>query len=107
MDKGNEAAAIMQKAILFGGMNEVHQYARQLAGLKLYQKAFEVFKSNYEKYPGQYTTTFGMARGYSALGDFKKALKFAEMAKPLVPDQQNKNYLETAIQKLKEGKDIN
>jgi hypothetical protein len=48
-----------------------------------------------------------MTRGYSAIGDFKNALKYAQLALPLAADQQNKNNIEMFIQKLKEGKDVN
>jgi hypothetical protein len=107
LGRGPEAAAVMQKALPFGTMNEVHQYAKQLVGLKFYKMAFDVFKTNFDKYPNQFTTLVGMARGYSAIGDFKNALKYAQLALPLATDQQNKNNIETFIQKLKEGKDIN
>lgn len=107
MGRGADAAAVMQKALPFGTMNEVHQYGRQLIGLKFPKMAFDVFKQNFDKYPNQYTTLMGMTRGYSAIGDFKNALKYANLALPIAPDQQNKNYVQGAIDKLKEGKDIN
>ena len=62
---------------------------------------------NYDKNPNQFTTLVGLARGYSAIGDFKNALKYMQQALPLATDQQNKNNVETMIGKLKEGKDIN
>jgi tetratricopeptide (TPR) repeat protein len=107
MGQGPEAAVVMQKALPFGNMNEVHQYAKQLVGLKFYKMAFDVFKTNYDKYPNQFTTLVGMTRGYSAIGNFKNALKYAQQALPLASDQQNKNNIEMFIQKLKDGKDIN
>ena len=48
-----------------------------------------------------------MARGYSADGDYKTALKYAKMAEPLAPDEANKKNIIAIIEKLKEGKDIN
>ena len=107
LGRNEEAAAAMKQALPFGTMNEVHQYGRQLLNLKYFKDAFEVFKGNYEKYPGQFTTLMGMTRGYSGLGDFKNALKFANMALPLAPDNNNKNSVLTLIDKLKSGKDIN
>ncbi len=107
MGRGPEAAAAMQKAMPFGNMNEVHQYGRQLLGLKLYKMAFDVFKTNFDKYPNKFTTLVGMTRGYAGLGDFKNALIYAQQALPLAPDQQNKTNIEMIIQKLKDGKDIN
>ena len=48
----------------------------------------------------------GMMRGYSGIGDYKNALKYANLALPLLPEQQ-KADLQTMINTLKEGKDIN
>ncbi len=107
MGQGDAAAGIMKKALPFGNMFEVHQYAKQLLGLKMYKMAFDVFKQNFDKYPNQFTTLVGMTRAYSALGDYTNALKYANLALPLATDQQNKNNVESMIDKLKAGKDIN
>jgi tetratricopeptide (TPR) repeat protein len=106
LGRNAEAAAVMKKALPFGSMNDVHQYGRQLLGLKFAKEAFDVFKMNYDKNPKEFTTLMGMMRGYSALGDFKNALKYANLALPLSPAQQ-KAGVETMIGKLKEGKDVN
>lgn len=107
LGRNAEAAATMQKALPYGSMTEVHQYARQLLGLKFAKDAFNVFKMNYDKYPNQFTTLVGMCRGYSALGDYKNALKFANLALPLASDLNNKNSVMAMIDKLKDGKDVN
>ncbi len=107
MGKEKEAKAVMDKAIVFGNMNEVHGYARQLLGLKMPKLAFDVFKANYDKFPNQYTTAMGMARGYSGLGDYTNALKYANMALTLTPDGASKTFVNGLIDKLKAGKDIN
>jgi tetratricopeptide (TPR) repeat protein len=106
LGRNAEAAAIMKTALPFGSMTDVHQYGRQLLGLKMAKEAFDVFKMNYDKNPKEFTTLMGMMRGYSALGDFKNALKFANLALPLSPAQQ-KVAVQTMIDKLKEGKDVN
>ncbi len=106
LGKGAEAAAVMQKALPLGSMNDLHQYARQLLGMKLSKMAFDVFKTNFEKYPNEFTTLMGMTRGYSATGDYKNALKYANLALPLAPTQQ-KAGVQNMIDKLKDGKDIN
>ena len=62
---------------------------------------------NYDKNPNQFTTLMGLTRGYSANGDYKNALKYANMALPLAPDPQNKTNVQNIIQKLQDGKDIN
>jgi len=107
LGRNDEAAKVMQTALPFGNMNEVHQYGRQLLGLKQYKMALDVFKLNYDKYPGKFTTMMGLVRGYSAVGDYQNALKYANMALPLAPDQNNKNNVSTMIDKLKQNKDVN
>lgn len=102
-----EAGEVMKKALPYGSMVEIHQYGRQLLNMKMAKEAFDVFKMNYDKNPGQFTTLMGLTRGYSALGDFKNALKYANMALPLAPDANNKNSVNTIIDKLKAGKDVN
>ena len=74
---------------------------------KRFKEALEVFTLNYQKNPGKYTTLMGMTRGNSAVGDYKNALKYANMALPLAPDGPNKAMVEGMILKLKEGKDAN
>jgi tetratricopeptide (TPR) repeat protein len=107
LGRSDEAAAIMKKALPIGSMLDIHQYGRQLLALKKSKEALEVFKSNFQKYPNQFTTLMGLVRGHSANGDYKSALKFAQQALPLAPDNNNKNNVENMIEKLKEGKDVN
>jgi hypothetical protein len=107
LGRGPEAAAIMKEAIPMGNMNQIHQYGRTLLGQKKGKEALEVFKINYEKNPNQFSTLMGMMRGYSAVGDYKKALEFAEKAQPLAPNPINKSNLDKMIGQLKEGKDVN
>lgn len=103
----NEADEVMKKAMPVASMVEVHQYGRQLIAAKKNKEALEVFKLNAAKHPKEFTTYMGLARGYSANGDYKMALKNAQLAQPLAPDPINKSGVETAISKLKEGKDFN
>lgn len=107
LGRGAEAAATMKKAFPFGSVIEIHQYGRQLLAQKKNKEAFDIFKMNYDKNPNQFTTFVGLGRGYSAIGDYKNALKYINLALPLATDQQNKTNLESMIQKLKEGKDAN
>lgn len=106
LGKNDEAAAVMKIAMPLGTMNDIHFYARSLISLKKPKEALDIFKMNYDKNPNQFTTLVGLARGYSANGDFKTALKYAEQALPLTPDGQ-KSSVQTMIDKLKDNKDIN
>lgn len=106
LGRNDEAAAVMKKAMPLGTMNDIHQYGRSLIAMKKPKEALEIFKMNYDKYPNQVTTLIGMVRGYSANGDYKTALEYANKTVPIV-DAQNKSSLQTMIEKLKAGKDVN
>ena len=107
LGRGNEASAVMKTALPNAAMGEIHQYARTLLAQKKSKEALDVFKSNFDKYPNQFTTLVGLVRGYSANGDYTNALKYANQALPLAPDSNNKNNLTAMIDKLKAGKDVN
>jgi tetratricopeptide (TPR) repeat protein len=106
---GRAAAAdtIMKKAVPLGNMGQIHQYGRQVLNEKKNKEALEVFKVNFQKNPNQFTTLTGLTRGYSANADYENALKYANLALPLAPGQPAKTQVETMIQKLKDGKDVN
>ncbi|MBD0352783.1 MAG: tetratricopeptide repeat protein, partial [Flavisolibacter sp.] len=102
-----EGDAVMKQALPLAGMQDLHQYGRSLLQQQKNKEALEVFIANYQKNPNQVTTLVGLARGYSANGDFKNALKYARQALPVAPNEPNKKFLEDAIKKLEEGKDMN
>jgi hypothetical protein len=106
LNRQAEADALMKEALPMGTVQQLHTYARQLLQQKKSKEAFEVFKINYDKNPNEFTTQVGMARGYSAIGDYKKALDFAKKALPKA-DNLNKPNVERMIKTLQEGKDIN
>jgi hypothetical protein len=70
------------------------------------KEAFEIFKMVYEKYPNTLFSNIGMASGYSAFGDYKKALVFAQKAL-LQAKGGNKTEIERNIRDLQNGKDMN
>ena len=107
LGRSDEAAAILKTAIPLGKMGELQQLGRQLLTAKKPKSALEVFEFNYRKYPDQFTTLVGMVRGLSANGEYAKALEFATKALPLAPNEPNKQSVQTMIDKLKAGKDIN
>ena len=107
MNRSAESIEVMKKGMPFGSVTELHQYARQLLAQKKNKDAFDVFKINYDKHPNVFTTNMGMARGYSSIGNYKKALEFARKAQPQAPDPANKAGVEKMITTLQEGKDVN
>ncbi|HKC37896.1 MAG TPA: DUF2911 domain-containing protein [Chitinophagaceae bacterium] len=106
LGRGNEASALMKKMLPTASMFEIHGYGRSLVVQKKPKEALEIFKMNFEKNPNQMTTLVGLVRGYSANGDYKTALDYANKAMA-VTDAQNKSNIQTMIDKLKAGKDVN
>jgi hypothetical protein len=107
LGRGAEATAVMKKALPYGSVTDLYGYGRTLTSQKHGKEAFEVFKINYDKHPDDYFGVIGLARGYSAVGDYKKALSYAQKAQPLASTPPRKNAVEKAIKTLQEGKDIN
>jgi tetratricopeptide (TPR) repeat protein len=106
LNRKEEADKIMSVAIENGTAIELHQYGRSLLAQKKNAEAMKVFEKNFTKYKGAWPTNVGMMRGYSAMGNYKKALEHAKLALPQAPDDINKKSLEAAIKTLSEGKPI-
>ncbi len=109
MGKEADANAAMDKAIKdpSATVQAIHQYGRMLLNGGKKEKALEIFKYNAQKYPQEkFTPNVGLARGYTAMGDKKNALKYWDLAIKNIPADQ-KQYLpqyEAEVKKLKEGK---
>jgi hypothetical protein len=102
-----KADSMMKEALTLGTMTDLHYYARQLITQKKNKEALEVFQLNAKRHPKEFTTYAGLARGYSATGDYKTALANAKMALPMAPNDVNKNSVKSMIEKLEKGTDIN
>ena len=107
MGKHDDAVAIMDEALPLATIFEAHQYGRTLIAQGKKDEALKVFKMNAEKYKDTWPVDYGLARGYSALGDYSKALKHLKIALTRVPDPGNKAAIETNIAKLEKNQDIN
>jgi tetratricopeptide (TPR) repeat protein len=106
MDRNADAEVVMDKAIKHptASVTAVHQYARTLLNAGKKEKALEVFKYNYKAHPeDKFTPTVGLARGYTALGDKKNAIKHWEEAIKNLPENQKQNmaFYEGELKKLK------
>lgn len=106
LNKTAESDKIMQAALENASALEMHSYGRQLLAEKRVKEAMVVFEKNYKKYKGAWPTNGGMMRGYSAMGDFKKALEYAKLALAQAPNEENKKFLEQAIKTLESGKPL-
>jgi tetratricopeptide (TPR) repeat protein len=106
LNKKDEADKLMLTALETATVTEMHSYGRQLVNEKKFAEAMAVFEKNYKKYKGAWPTNAGMMRGFSAMGDLKKALEFAKKALPQAPNEQSKQLLEQAIKTLEQGKPL-
>lgn len=106
MGREGDAQTIMQTAVHLPTATslELHQYGRQLLAAKKNQEALEVFKLNAERNGDAWPVNVGLARGYMAVGDYKKAAEYAQKAVAQAPDPVNKKNLEAMAQTLAGGK---
>jgi len=104
LNKKTEADQIMKTAVENASAIEMHNYGRQLLAENRKKEAMEVFEKNYKKYNGAWPTNAGMMRGYSAMGDLKKALEHARLALAQAPNEETKKLFEQAIKTLESGK---
>lgn len=86
---------------------DLHQYGRQLLTQKKKEDALKVWELNAKRYPNQWPVHVGLARGYSAVGRYKDALKHAKLALAQAPDDMNRTSLQAGIKKLEAGQDWN
>ena len=106
MGRKQDADVVLAKALDKGSALQLYFYARQLQGEKKQDEALAVFRSNAKKFPDYWTSHLGMARVYSAQGDFDNALKEAKVALSGAPDN-NKANLENYVKRLQAKEDIN
>lgn len=107
MGKADEASVVMDEALSMATIFQVHQYGRTLIAAGELDKAFEVFSMNAEKNKDQWPVHYGMARAYSAKGDFKSALNHLKIALDNAPNEASKGRVQANIDKLEKNEDIN
>ena len=107
LGRSAEAGEAMKKGLPFADEIQIYLYASDLVNKKKSTEAFAIFKENYDKHPDDLYTNIGMASGYSALGDYKKALTFAKKALPYAKSKFNTDVVQKAINDLQAGKDMN
>ncbi|MEM9648109.1 MAG: DUF2911 domain-containing protein [Bacteroidota bacterium] len=105
--KEAEAKALMEEAMPLGTVFQVHGYGRQLIGQGKTQEALEVFKWNAKNHKGTWPVHYGLARGYSALGDNKSTVKHLKLALENAPAQANRDRVQANLDKAEKGEGIN
>ena len=101
-----QATELMVKAMDMGNAGQIHNYARQLLGQDRKQEALAAFQKNVEKHPDSWFVELGLARGYSALGDFESAVKNMKISLEKAPEAQ-KQYVQGLVEQLEKKVDIN
>lgn len=104
-----EAAKTQEKALNHPSATpvDIHTVARGLQQQGKTKEAIVIFEFNAKRFPNQWPTEVGLARAYSAQGNYKEALKHAQIALTQAPDPGNKTNIENMIKLLQQGKDIN
>lgn len=108
MGREADADAIMQKALHLPGTEavSVYQYGMRLLRNNKNAKAMEIFNFNRQQHPQeQFWTYLGLARGYTATGDKKKAIASWEIVLRNVPPNlmSRTAAFEAALKKLRES----
>ncbi|MDO5968622.1 DUF2911 domain-containing protein [Flavivirga aquimarina] len=107
LGKEEAASAIMDEALTMANIFEVHQYGRTLIGQGKKDKALDIFKLNAKKNKDTWPVHYGLARAYSAFGDYSKALTHLKKALVNAPNEASKARVQANIDKLEKGEDIN
>jgi tetratricopeptide (TPR) repeat protein len=106
MGRTQDAEAFRTKALDKANALQLYVYARQLQRDKKQEQALAIYKDNAKKFPDYWTTHLGLARVYSAQGDFDNAVKEMRLSLTGAPDA-NKNALEGFVKRLQAKDDIN
>jgi hypothetical protein len=106
MGRKDDAVAFRNQALGKGNALQLYFYGRQLQGDKKQEEALAIFRANAKKFPDFWTSHVGMARVYSAQGDFDNAVKEIKTALTDAPDS-NKANLENYVKRLQNKEDIN
>jgi hypothetical protein len=106
MNRKEDATAARNKALGMANPLQLYVYGRQLQGDKKQDEALAIYRSNAKKFPDNWTSHLGMARVYSAQGDFDNAVKEIKLSLTGAPDN-SKTALEGYVKRLQAKDDIN
>lgn len=106
MGRKQDADSFRAKALDRANAVQLYFYGRQLQGEKKQEEALAIYQSTAKRFPDYWTTHLGMARVYSAKGDFDSAAKEVKLSLKDAPDA-NKNALEAYSKRLEAKEDIN
>ncbi len=93
LNRKDEAAAALKRALDLSTPLQIHLYARQLQGEKRSEEAFVIFRENAKKHPDQWFVHSGLARIYCSEGKFDDAAKEMKLALAGAPDNQKTMWM--------------
>jgi hypothetical protein len=106
LNRLKDADSVMVEALTLANVNQYVGYGRALITQKRNDKAVEVLLAAKTKFGDVFAVNNGLMFGYSAKGDYRNALAFADKAMTQASNDAKKT-LEGQMAKLREGKDIN
>jgi tetratricopeptide (TPR) repeat protein len=106
MGKKDEATTAKNQALARATAAQLYGYGRQLQQEGKQDQAFDLFRQAQKKDPNDWLVHDGIARIYSAQGDFDNALKEFKLARDGAPDNQ-KIFFDAGLKKLEAKQDIN
>jgi hypothetical protein len=102
-----QADSSMNEALVFANPNQYMGSGRAMITAKRLDRALEIFDASQKKNGEVYAVNAGYMSYYSAIGNFAKALGYANAALAQAPNEATKTTILGFIAKLKDGKDIN
>jgi Protein of unknown function (DUF2911) len=106
LGRQEDAKVFRNRALEQANALQLYFYARQLQGEKKQDEALGIYRSNAKKFPDYWTSHLGLARVYSAQGDFDSAVKEVKLSLIGAPGA-NKSSLENYVKRLQSKEDIN
>lgn len=107
MNRIAQADSVMNEGLTIASINQYSSYNRMLIKSKRFDRALEIMLKAKTKFGDVYAVNNALSYAWSAKGDYKKALEYANKALEQAPAPYLKNNINNNIKKLKEGKDIN
>jgi len=109
LGKETESKATMEKALALPNTTpfDIYSYARPMIRDGNPQEALRIFQAASKRLSGKWPIDLGIARAYSAMGDYKTALKYAKTSLAVVPDDVNRGNVTRMIGLLENGQDMN
>ena len=103
----SQADSVMNEGLAIANINDYIAYGKTLITQKRMTRALDIMLAAREKFGDIYAVNNGLSLAYSAKGDYKKALGYANKALAQAQTPRAKAVISANIEKLKEGKDIN